>query len=122
MAEELPHGLYSLVNTTGNQMKTPAGVAVSASTPVFVDSNSNLQVGNIPFSMPLMAGVTSTSATVVSVEGSSTGSANELMHQTLVAGANVTTFTSGGFLRVAITDDAGNITNGSYYIQFGTLS
>lgn len=107
----------------GNQVKDSAGnVGTTLSKPMYADSAGILQAGNIPFAIPLMAGVTSTAASVASVEGSSTGTANDLMHLTLVKASNVTTFTSQAFLRIDVTDDAGNITNGSYYLQVGTLS
>lgn len=106
----------NLVKLAGT--KLPASVSV----PLFTDANGKLGAAGFPFVLPLLAGVTSTANAVFSVEGSSTGTANDLMHQTLVAAANVTTFTSQGFIRVALIDDAGNITNGSYYIQVGTLS
>lgn len=97
-------------------------VAATASVPVYSDANSNVQVGGFPFVVPFVAGVTNTANAVFSVEGSTTGSANELMHQTLVLGSSVTTFTKTGFIRVTVTDDAGNITNGDHFIQIGTLS
>lgn len=118
---EIPDSLYTLINRTGNVMKTAAGTTVSPSALLFVDANSAESSGNIPFTVPLFAGVTSTSASVVSIEGSSTGTAADAMHLTLVQGA-AGSLTTAGFLRVTITDDAGNLTNGQYYIPFGTLA
>ncbi len=127
MAEELPHGLYALIQTIGlkigNAILNATGNAgMATSVPLFADANGNMNAAGFPFAVQLLAGVTSTANSVLAIEGSSTGTANDLMHQTLVQGANVTTFTSGGFARVTVTDDAGNITNGQYYVQFGTLS
>lgn len=117
--------LYSLIKNAclrlGNPANAASGAAATASVPVYVDSSSNLQAGNIPFAIPLMAGVTSTAFSVMSVEGSTTGAANVSMTQTLVQGASAS-LTTTGFLRVTITDDAGNLTNGAYYIPFGTLA
>lgn len=88
---------------------------------MFVDGNSTMQVGPLPFAAPLAAGVTSTSNSVLAIEGSATGSANELMHLTLVAGANATA-TIAGYYRVSLVDDAGVITSGAYYAPFYTLN
>lgn len=103
-------------------MTADTGTAPVASTPVYLDSNTQLASGGFPFAVQLVSGVTDTSAAVMAVTGSSTLTANDIMHQTLVAGAGVTTWTKTGFIKVNITDSAGNITNGDHYIQFGTLS
>lgn len=122
-ADDLENQITATGLTVGNTVRQgSANLPVTPSLPLFADSNSNLNAAGFPFSVPFLAGVTSTSNSFASIEGSSTGTANDLMHQTLVLGANVTTFTSQGFARVTITDDAGNITNGQYYVQFGTLS
>ncbi len=94
----------------------------TVSTPVYVDSTGRLVQGNIPFSLPLAAGATDTNFAVMNIIGSSTLTANDIMHQTLVAGAGVTTWTKTGFIKVNVTDNAGNITSGDHYIQFGTLT
>lgn len=126
MSLENTDGLYDLIRNftlkVGNLIKDLVGASASASVPLYSDSNSKLAVGGFPFALQLLAGVTDTSFSVAAITGSSTGSANELMHQTLVDGAQVTTFTKTGFLRVTITDSAGNITNGAHYIQIGTLT
>lgn len=126
MAFETIDNVVTLINQMGlkigNLFRSSTGGAATASTLPYIDANSLLQSGNIPFTIPMFAGVTDTSFSVMSIAGQSTGTANDLMHQTLVAAANVTTFTSGGFARVTITDNAGNITNGQYYVQFGTLT
>lgn len=107
----------------GNQIQLSTGLPATASTLMFSDSSSNLSASaTLPFTPVLAAGTTSTSSSALSISGSATLTANDIMHQTLVAGAGVTTFTSAGFARVTVTDAAGNITNGDYYIQFGTLS
>ncbi len=108
--------------TVGNVIKAANLSPTTASVPLFSDANSKLNAAGFPFALQLLAGVTNTINSVVAIEGSSTGTANDLMHLTLVQGLNVTTFTSQAFFRVTLTDDAGNITNGQYYIQLGTLS
>ena len=93
---------------------------MTASKPVYIDSSSVPQTGGFPFAVPMIAGASSTSASVVSIQGSATGSANELMHLTLVLGANATA-TIAGWYRATVTDDAGVITTGDYYVPFYTL-
>lgn len=106
-----------ILDVNGNTM-----AAGNSSVPLYADASGNFQAGAYPFAIPFVAAANQTTIAALSIEGQSTGTANDLMHQTLVQGSNVTTFTSQGFIRVAITDDAGNITNGFYYIQVGTLS
>lgn len=98
-----------------------AASSITASKPVYIDSSSVPQAGNIPFAFPLSAGATDTSFAVASIVGSATGSADELMHLTLVGGANATA-TIAGFYRVTITDNGGVITSGNYYAPFYVLS
>jgi hypothetical protein len=107
----------------GNLMKTEAGAVVTAdvSTPLFVDSAAKVQAGAFPFAVPLFAGNTDTSFAAMSVSGSATGSANDLMHLTLVKGSNATA-TVAGYYRVTVTDNAGVITTGDYYAPFYTLA
>jgi hypothetical protein len=98
-----------------------AATAVTASKPVYINSSSIPQTGAIPFSVPVSLG-TSTTATFLNVTGYSTASADTMMTFPLVAGGNVTTFTKTGFIKVTVTDTAGNLTDGDHYIQIGTLS
>lgn len=91
---------------------------------MYVDGNSTLQVGAFPFAVQAFAGVQNTANSVVTIEGSSTGTANDLMHLTLVTGANATA-TIAGYYRITILDDAGNINSGAsgaYYAPFYTLN
>lgn len=103
-----------ILDSTGNASTT-------TSVPLYVDSSSKLSAAGFPFPVQLLAGVTSTANAVVTIQGSATGSANELMHLTLVAGANATA-TVAGYYRIALTDDAGVITSGAYYAPFYVLS
>lgn len=95
-----------------------SGAAVSGSQNTYVDANGQLAVGAFPFAIATNANATSNS--IFSFEGQSTGTANDLMHLTLVSGANATA-TIAGYYRVTVTDDAGNITTGAYYAPFYTL-
>lgn len=111
----------------GNVFRDSAGAAVTASKPVYVDSSSQVQTGDIPFAATMagviVSGLLSTAVSALDVTGQSNpGSANTLMQGQLVVGSRVTTFTKTGFIQVNITDSAGNITDGVHYIQIGTLS
>lgn len=97
-----------------------SGAAVVGSQQVYADASGQLAVGGLPFVASFLAGVTSTANSVMTIEGSATGSANELMHLTLVSGANATA-TIAGYYRATVTDDAGVITTGAYYVPFYTL-
>lgn len=108
----------------GNMVVDANGAAQTGndlSAPIYVDSSSAMQVGGFPFALQLLAGLTDTSFSTLNIQGQSTTTANDMMHLTLVAGANGT-FTTQGWMRVAVTDNAGNITTGNYYIPFGTLA
>lgn len=98
-----------------------AATSVTASKPVYIDSNSVPQTGGFPFTVQMLGGTLTTSTAIASLQGSATGSADELMHLTFVKGANATA-TIGGYYRVTITDDAGVITTGNYYVPFYTLA
>ena len=98
-----------------------AATTVTASKPVYIDSSKVPQTGAIPFSLPVSGGTT-TSVTFFSITGASTLSDDLQMTYPLVAGAAVTTFTKTGFIKVNITDSAGNLTDGDHYIQIGTLT
>lgn len=104
----------------GNTVKTATGAINTndASTPLYNDSNATLQAGAFPFAVLFNAGSTITS--VLDITGSATGSANDLMHLTLVSGANATA-TIAGYYRVTVTDSAGVVTTGAYYAPFYTL-
>lgn len=127
MPGELIDNVVTLINNSKMQIgdkvsKTANGGTATASVPLYSDSTSTLAVGGFPFAVPFIAGATNTSAAAFNIEGSSTGSADQIFNQTLVSGANVTTATKQVFVRVNVTDDAGNITNGNYYLQLSSLS
>ena len=106
----------------GNKVLDSAGLdTTTVSTTPYVDSSGNLAIGAVPFTLPVSGGAT-TSATFLKFTGASTGEANTQMTYPLVLGSNVTTFTKTGFVKVAIVDSSGNLTDGDHYIQIGTLS
>lgn len=98
----------------GNQFIGSNGLPTGAGNPLSLDVNNALQaIGLMP--------ITQTTITegVLSITG--TG-AQDIMTQTLVGGADATTFTKSGFIRVKITDAGGRVVNGYHYIQVGTLT
>lgn len=101
----------------GNQVQLASGLPAAVSAPLATDASGNLAAGT-----PLVMAALTTAVAFLDFTGQSTGSADEMMHNTIVAGANVTTWTKTGFIQVNITDSGGNVTNGKHYIQFGTLS
>ena len=113
--------INSVAAKVGTIFKSAAGAVVSASTPIYIDSNSQLAAGGYPFPVQLFAGVTNSGFAVASIQGRATGTANDLMHLTLVSGANATA-TVAGYYRISVTDDAGVITTGDYYAPFYTLA
>ena len=98
-----------------------AASSITASKPVYIDSSSVPQTGALPFAMLLSAGATNSGLSTWSITGRATGAASDLMHLNLVLGANATA-TIGGFVRTTITDQAGVIADGDYYIPFYTLA
>jgi len=125
MSTQDNNSLETLINQkglkVGNEVLGTDGLPTTASKPVYTDSSKKLAVGGFPFPVPMIAGASNTSASVLTIQGSATGSADELMHLTLVKGSNATS-TIAGFARVSVTDDAGVITTGDYYVPFYTLS
>lgn len=104
----------------GNEVKESTQLPTSASKPLYVDSSSKLAGGAFPF--PVEVSNLSTTGTVFAkFSGSSTLSENSLYTQ-IVAASGATTFTTTGYLRVTITDAAGNVTDGDHYIRIGSLT
>ncbi len=99
----------------GNLVKKDAtGVTVGASLNLQTDTNGNLSA---------VAPSTIVQPTITSEAYNVTGkSAGGILVNTLVAGADVTTATKAAFIRVALTDSAGNITNGNYYLEVFTIT
>ena len=98
----------------GKRIVASTGLPIAGGNPVSVDTSSNSQVtGLTPF--------TQTTITEGLMEFTGTG-ANDVMTQTLVGGADATTFTKSGFIRVKITDAGGQIVDGYHYIQVGLLT
>ena len=99
----------------------------TVSTPLYVDSNSQVAQGNVPFPFTaaglVVSGTTATTVSALSVTAQAeTDNSGLLMSGQLVGGSRVTTWTKTGFIRVNVTDSAGVLTDGDHYIQIGTLS
>lgn len=99
----------------GNRVRgTDKFRAVTGVSQLSVDASSNLQI-----TVPVTAVQPTITGELVNVTG--TGAAN-VMTQTLVGGADATTFTASGWIRVNITDSGGRLTDGYHYIPVGTLT
>jgi hypothetical protein len=108
----------------GNVVVTSTGAISTVSSNTYVDSLGKLASGALPFELPLYAGVTDTSYSVLKARSTTMSTADVGMLCTLVKGAS-TSLTTAGFLRITIADDntdAGGLTSGNYYIPFGTLA
>lgn len=102
---------------------------VTASKPMYMDSNKVPQAANIPFATSMaglvVEGMVNTTLSVLNLTGTSNPVTDDLLMQgQLVKGSQVSTFTTTAFIQVNITDDspAGNVTDGVHYIQIGTLT
>lgn len=103
----------------GNQVLASTNLPTTASKPMYVDTDSRLQAGAIPFSVP----VTPSTATATFLTLTGTATANVMTANFVVDGANgATTFTKAAYIKISITDSGGVGTNGDYYIQLGTLT
>lgn len=102
----------------GNIVAGANGAAITTPSPLFISA-----AGVLAASLPVVmyTGATNTGISMLSLQGSATNTANDLMHLTLVKGANATA-TIAGYYRVTVTDDNGVITNGDYYAPFYTLA
>lgn len=104
----------------GNPVKDSIGIPILTANALSVDSN-----GSMAATSPLPVTVSSSQATttaLMSFTGASTLSATGPLTNTIVATAAVTTFTVTGYARVALTDNAGNVTSSNYYVAFGTVA
>lgn len=100
----------------GNPVKTSTGAVATASKPLYADSSSLLASGAFPFALPINQ--PTTTSPLLDLTGIA---ASAILTRTLVAAGEVTTFTVTGYARVLVTDDGNQITDGSYYIAFGTI-
>lgn len=122
MSTPTPDGLKAEIDQgkmkVGNPVVDATGVPVATAAPMAVGAD-----GNMAASLPTIfaTGAANTGIAFASYSGSATGSANELMHLSLVKGSNATA-TIAGYRRVTITDAAGVITSGDYYEPFYTLA
>lgn len=101
-----------MYDNNNNLLSTPA--------PLFVNSSGQLS-SSVEVPYILSTGAATTATSVLAVRGQATGSANDLMHLTLVKGSNATA-TIAGYMRITVTDDAGVIVTGDYYAPFYTLA
>lgn len=103
----------------GNQVLSATGVAATASVPMYIDSDSRLAQGAIPFAVPITP--SASTAKFLSLTGAATS--DVMTTNVVVDGAGgATTFTKKAYIKITITDTGGVATNGDYYIQVGTLT
>lgn len=117
----------------GNEVLTAAGVKTAGKYHLATDSESKLietsattgalahahqssTTGALP---ALKITQADTSEEAIRITGSATA---DVLTETLVAGATVTTATKAGFIRVNIQDDGNVMTDGNYYIQVYTIT
>ena len=118
MSTQDNNSLEAVINAgkmkAGNPVLNSSGaVAATQVSQLTTDSSGNLQVTT---HLPIV-GETTTSK-LFEFTGTATA---DVLTQTLVAGATVTTATKAGFIRVGITDAGGVMTNGSYYLEVFTI-
>lgn len=110
---------YLLYSDSNSDFATSA---ITASKPVYIDSSSVPQTGDLPFAMPVDVSGQATTSAVLKFTGRATASGSNDLGLTLVAGGAVTTFTATGYVRVQIVDSAGILTDGFHYVQVGSLA
>ena len=102
----------------GNQIPGSDLNAVTSSRQLWVDSDSRLASG---IKQPFALGASQ--STVTSPLFTISGKAEaDVLTNTLVAGASVTTATKAHFVRVSVTDDNSVVTAGDYYIELFTIT
>lgn len=105
-------------NKAGDPVKNSDSTKATGSKPIYTDSNSNLATGSFPFAIPFEAQAVTDSA--LSISGTPNGN---ILTQTLVAGASVTTFTAAGYARLTVVSaNEAIMSSGAYYVQVGTLA
>lgn len=137
MATEPIDSLRDLINkkglNAGNKVLNASGVVTGANYQLASDSNGELAIANATTGTLIHAQQSSTTGAVspLRVEQADvseemikfTGSATaDVLTQTLVAGASVSTATKAGFIRVHITDTGDVMTDGYYYLEVFTLA
>lgn len=101
----------------GNQVLASTGLPTTASRQLWVDSESRLASGlQQPFA--LGAAQSTITSPLFTISGKAQA---DVLTNTLVAGASVTTATKGAFVRVDVTDD-NSIVVGSYYLELFTIT
>ena len=103
----------------GNQIPDPSTkLPATASRQLWVDSDSRLASGlSQPFA--LGAGQSTITSSLFTLAGKGTSG---ILTNTLVTGADVTTATKAGFVRVTVSDDNSVLTAGDYYLELFTIT
>lgn len=115
--ESLNSKILALGLIVGNQVLASTKLPTTASTQLWVDTDSRLASG---IQQPFALGATQ--STVGSALFTLNGkSVSDVLTGTIVSGASVTTATKGAFIRVDVGTDDGTVA-GSYYIELFTIT
>lgn len=82
---------------------------------------ANLVSGAADFTKVSFYGITDSGAALLDVTARATETADVSLLTTLVKGA-AASLTTVGFMRIDLVDEGGVLTDGAYYIPFGTLA
>lgn len=103
----------------GNQVLAAAKTPATASQVVYIDSDSRLAQGAIPFAVP----ITPSASTVKFLSLTGAATSDVMTTNVVVDGAGgATTFTKKGYIKLTVTDSNAVMTSGDYYIQVGILT
>ena len=125
MATQDNNSLEAKINAIGLRINSdvlasldPTAAVTTASRQLWVDSNSRLASG---IKQPFALGATQSTITdaLFTISGKAS---TDVLTQTLVGGASVTTATKALFVRVSVTDDNSVVTAGDYYLQLFTIT
>lgn len=103
----------------GNQVLAAAKTPATASQVMYIDSDSRLAQGAIPFAVP----ITPSAATIKFLSLTGAATSDVMTTNVVVDGAGgATTFTKKGYIKLTVTDSNSVLTSGDYYLQFGLLT
>lgn len=102
----------------GNEIQASTGLTITGTKQLYADSDGKLATAaQQPFALGATQS-TSTSA-LFTLSGKAVA---DVLTNTLVAGASVTTATKAGFVRVDVTSDDNTLAGGSYYLELFTIT
>lgn len=123
MSTQSNDSLEAKIDSSGARIGSQVIVAstklpTTASQQLWIDLDSRKAAGTQqPFA--LGAGQSTITSSLLTLSGKGTSG---VLTTTLVTGADVTTATKAGFVRVTISDDNSVLTAGDYYLQLFTIT